>query len=220
MTLEKDGYDVFEAKDGEEALLKFKDHEPDLLILDVVMPNLDGYSVCKKIRETSSVPILFLSSRQEEVDRIIGLESGGDDYIAKPFSPRELLLKISIIRRRTNGISIANQQLKSDTKNQESPSNNCFKKNQFILDFQQYCAFYKNEKINLTATEFEILKVLAATPQKIFSRDELMDFVYGNDIVVTDRTIDTHIKRLRQKFAKFEYNPIETAHGIGYRISV
>lgn len=205
--VEKAGMAVLQASDGRQALDMAGKHKPDLLVLDISMPELDGLEVCRSLRKNSDVPILFLSSRDEEVDRIIGLELGGDDYVTKPFSPRELVARINAILKRRNGAATA----PADQPQKLSHG-------KVTIDAASYTAFCDGKAVPLTATEFMLLLALFRNAERVFTRDELMDRAYG-DITVADRTIDSHIRRVRQKFALHDINDvIETVHGIGYKL--
>jgi two-component system OmpR family response regulator len=203
--LQKAGFDVEEASNGVQALDMAQHHHYDCMILDIAMPEMDGLELCKKLRKTSEIPILFLSARDEEIDRIIGFEIGGDDYVTKPFSPRELVSRIHAILKRSSP-RIAT----------ESPAS--LQKGALRVDVERYCAFWHHTAIPLTATEFMLLATLLQHPEKVYSRDALMDSAY-RDITVSDRTIDSHIRRIRQKCAEYgALNVIETMHGFGYKM--
>lgn len=202
--LEKAGFGVEAAVNGKEALEKASARIFDCIVLDITMPEMDGLEVCKTLRKTSEIPILFLSSRDEEIDRIIGFEIGGDDYVTKPFSPRELVARLGAILKRTA----------PKARNPEK----ALQKGALRVDEERYTAFWHEKAIPLTATEFMLLSTLLKHPEKIYNRDELMDGAY-QDVTVSDRTIDSHIRRIRQKFADIGAdNIIETMHGIGYKV--
>ncbi len=203
--LEKAGMQGVAAADGAQALERAA-QSPDLIVLDISMPELDGLEVCRRLRKTSDVPILFLSSRDEEIDRIVGLELGGDDYVTKPFSPRELIARINaILKRRTGGAAPAKQPVLAH--------------GNVSIDTVSYTASCAGKTVPLTATEFMLLLALFRHPNKVFTRDELMDQAYDVNITVSDRTIDSHIRRIRSKFASCGANDvIATNHGIGYKL--
>lgn len=206
--LKKEGFIAIEADNGEEALRQFQAQQPELVILDIVMPELDGTAVCKALRRISAIPIIFLSSRDDEVDRILGLELGGDDYVTKPFSPRELVARVRAILRRGKA---------------ESPSAlitalATLQQGRLRLDQSRYSAWWEQQEIVLTLTEFGILRTLLSHPGKVFAREQLMDGSYQDYRVVSDRTIDSHVRRVRAKFKALGADPIETLHGIGYRL--
>ena len=211
--VEKAGFEALEAEDGAQALQRVADDEPDLVVLDVMMPEMDGTEVCRRLRADSDVPIVFLSSRDEEIDRILGLELGGDDYVTKPFSPRELMARIKAVLRRIDG------QVQAGTVDEEKERESReLSHGQLRLNMDEYRAFWGDEELELTRREFELLEVLLGYPGKVFSRSELMTRAYGTGVVVSDRTIDSHIRRLRRKFDPLDAAPVETVHGIGYRL--
>lgn len=206
--LKKDGFTTCEAGDGEQALSQFQAVQPDLVILDIVMPELNGTEVCKKLRRNSAIPIIFLSSRDDEVDRILGLELGGDDYVTKPFSPRELTARVRAILRRGKG----------EGPTVAVPDEHWLEHGRLRLAVDRYLAFWQGQEVVLTLTEFGILRTLLQHPGKVFNRDQLMDGGYQDYRVVSDRTIDSHVRRVRAKFKAVGADPIETLHGIGYRL--
>lgn len=212
-TLDKAGYDVTEATNGAEALVRFKEKSPDLMVLDILMPEMDGTDVCKEIRKHSNIPIIFLTSLDEEADRIIGLELGGDDYITKPFSPRELLARVKAVLRRLQ----PHVDIKADYRETKKIHGS------LTLDLTSFEVSWKSMRIPLTAMEFHLLQALFDHPNKVYNRDELMEKAYDDNTVVTDRTIDSHIRRIRKKFlektADTSADPIETVHGFGYRLA-
>ena len=213
-SVEKEGFAVVEAEDGAQALELISDDEPDLVVLDVMMPEMDGTEVCRRLRADSDVPVVFLSSRDEEIDRILGLELGGDDYVTKPFSPRELMARIKAVLRRVDGEVRAGQP-KDDT---HAPRGQQLSHGSLELNLDEYRAFWNEDEVELTRREFDLLRVLLGYPGKVFSRSELMNRAYGTGVIVSDRTIDSHIRRLRNKFSPLDADPIETVHGIGYRL--
>jgi two-component system OmpR family response regulator len=207
--LTRAGFRTVEAADGAAALALFDAHAPDLLVLDITMPELDGTEVCRALRRRSRVPILFLSSRDEEIDRVLGLELGGDDYMTKPFSPRELVARVKAILRRLQPPEPAPEP---------APAAHLLRVGLLALDLDRFEAAWDGQPVALTATELHLLRTLMGFPGKVYSRDALMDGAYGGDVTVTDRTIDSHIRRVRQKFAAVGGDPVETVHGVGYRL--
>ncbi|HEV8027037.1 MAG TPA: response regulator [Stellaceae bacterium] len=205
--LDRAGFEIAQAGDGRSALEHFADVAPDLVVLDVLLPGLDGLDVCRELRRRSTVPILFLSSKDEEVDRIVGLEIGGDDYLVKPFSPRELVARVKVLLRRAAASALPPA---------EGP---VLRHGRLTLDLERARAAWDDREVALTATEFAILRTLLRRPGKVYSRDNLMDGAYGVGKVVSDRTIDSHVRRLRAKFAALGAEPIETLHGFGYKLS-
>ncbi len=205
--LEKAGMATAVATNGVEALRQAEAAKPALIVLDVGMPEMDGLEVCRRLRKTSDVPILFLSARDEEIDRILGLELGGDDYVTKPFSPRELVARINVILRR----------LKAPVAKPETER--ALNHGGFELDPGRRSASFAGSDLGLTAREFAIMQTLLARPGIVFGRGPLMDAAYDHNIHVSDRTIDSHIRNIRAKFAEFGcLSAIETVHGVGFRL--
>lgn len=202
--LERDGFDVVCATNGVEALAAVRAHAIDLVVLDVVMPELDGLSVCRRLREERAVPIVFLSSRGEEVDRINGLELGGDDYVVKPFSPRELATRVKAVLRRSSRVAPV-----------EAPAVLAY--GRLCLDTTAHEAHVDDTPVDLTATEFSLLRILLESRGRAFSRAELIDAVRDDAYHVTERTVDTHVRRIRAKLRALDVDPIETVHGVGYK---
>jgi len=205
--LQKEGYEVIEAYDGEEAVKKAATMSPDLILLDVMLPKLDGFGACKKIRENQSTPILMLTAREEEVDKVLGLELGADDYITKPFSVRELMARIRANMRRNNGEELG--------KNEDVDK---IEIGEFILDCNKYELYRENELIYLTVREFELLRFFATRKDKIFSRESLLEQVWGYEYYGDVRTVDVTVRRLREKMETDASNPqyIITKRGVGY----
>lgn len=207
--LEKAGMTVYQAINGLEALQKFQQANIQLIVLDINMPEMDGIECCREVRKTSDIPILFLSSRDDEIDRILGLEIGGDDYVTKPFSPRELVARINAILKRTT--------IKENTNN--SPKQT-FQIGKLSLNLEQYTAQWEQQKVTLTATEFAILTLFVKQSQRVFNREHIMQHAYQFNVHVSDRTIDSHIRHIRAKFRQQGCESIiETLHGIGYKLS-
>jgi two-component system OmpR family response regulator len=221
--LEKDGYSPLEATDGRETLEMVDEHAPDLVILDIMMPEMDGTDVCKKLRADSDVPIVFLSSRDDEVDRVVGLELGGDDYVTKPFSPRELVARVKAVLRRTGGASeggddAADTAEASENETESTPEERVLEHGKLRLDLDRFRAFWGDREVELTNTEFGVLETLLGYPGKVYSRHELMEGAYHDGTIVSDRTIDSHVRGIRQKFEEVGADPIETVRGRGYRL--
>jgi two-component system OmpR family response regulator len=202
--LERAGFGVATARNGTETLQQVRRGPVDLIVLDIGMPEMDGLEVCRQIRKTSDVPILFLSARDEEIDRVLGLEIGGDDYVTKPFSARELVARVNVILKRgRNGV--------------KAPA--AMSHGQVRLDASKHAVWFGEAPITLTALEFEILTAFMARPEVVFSRDQIMEAAYGGGTFVSDRTIDSHIRNLRAKFAEAGCASIvETVHGVGFRL--
>lgn len=207
--LEQAGMRVNEAGDGAEALERFKADLPDLVVLDILMPEMDGLEVCRQLRRHAETPIVFLTSRSDEIDRIIGLEIGGDDYVVKPFSPRELVARIHAILRRLR------KRADESSSEMEKP----FIRGKLLLDGHSRVTSWDGREVALTATEFSLLQTMLRHPVKAFTRDELMDLAYEHNSVVNDRTIDSHVRGVRSKFAAIDgEHVIETVHGVGYKL--
>lgn len=207
-TLTKAGMETVVARDGAEALEQFQRHAPALIVLDVGMPEMDGLEVCRQIRKTSNVPILFLSARDEEIDRVLGLEIGGDDYVTKPFSPRELVARVNVILRRATGRS-----------EPEPEATQALVVGALEIDAERHKVLFNKTEIILTAIEFAIIRSFARRPGMVFTREQVMRAAYDNNIHVSDRTIDSHIRNLRAKFSAVGcLDAIETVHGVGFRL--
>jgi two-component system OmpR family response regulator len=205
--LQKAGLETVEAEDGEAALLAIAADAPDLLVLDINMPRMNGLEVCRRVRATSELPILFLSSRDEEIDRVLGIELGADDYVVKPFSPREVTARVQAILRRARPAPVS------------EPAEGRLAHGRLGLDPEAWQASWDGQPLALTVTEFGILRALAAAPAKVFTRDALIDRVRGPGFAITDRTIDSHVRNLRAKFAKLGgHDVVETRAGVGYRL--
>lgn len=203
--LDEAGYDVVTANTGEGALAAARAERPDLVILDVGLPGLDGYDVTRVIRSTSATPIIMLTARSEETDRIIGLELGADDYVVKPFSPRELMARVKAVLRRSTG-TVTSETIRSGD---------------VLIDVAKRTVARGAETIELTASEFEILSHLAASPGRVFTRGQLLEAVRGVSFESYERSIDAHIKNIRKKLEPEPRTPVyvETVHGIGYRFA-
>lgn len=211
--LEKANYQVFIAKDGLQALDICSQYSLDLVVLDINMAEMDGLECCQEIRKTSEVPIIFLSSRDEEIDRILGLEIGGDDYVTKPFSPRELVARIKAILKRTKTVTTA------VIVDKERPT--VFSKGSLHINTEQHTVHWTDKSISLTAIEFAILLQLLKQPKRVYSREQIMNGAYQDNIQVSDRTIDSHIRHIRQKFTDAGCQAIiETQHSVGYKLSI
>jgi two-component system OmpR family response regulator len=205
--LAREGFGVIEAEDGAKGLALAAAQMPDLIILDISMPELDGTEVCRRIRRGSRVPIIFLSARDDEIDRILGLELGGDDYVSKPFSPRELVARVKAVLRRL------------DERMPLPQTDNQMHHGMLRLDLDGHQAYWGDGEIVLTVTEFALLRTLAGRPGKVFSREGLMDGAYALNHYVSDRTVDSHIRRVRAKFQAAGGTPVETVHGLGYKLT-
>jgi two-component system response regulator ChvI len=208
MALEAEGFAVRTYTDGAEALRGLTASPVDLAILDIKMPRMDGMELLERLRRQTDLPVIFLTSKDDEVDELMGLRMGADDYIKKPFSQRLLIERIRALLRR--------ETLRSDG---TSPAGESLTRGELTLDSARHLCTWKGQPVDLTVTEFLLLKSLASRPGHVKSRDQLMDAAYGEHIYVDDRTIDSHIKRLRKKFRVLdgEFAQIETLYGVGYR---
>jgi two-component system OmpR family response regulator len=203
--LESAGHVVVAREDGNKGLEAALAEEPELVVLDIMMPGLDGIEVCRRLRTSSAVPVLFLSAKDEEIDKIIGLEVGGDDYITKPFSKRELVARVKAMLRRVE--MSASPPASSEAKTH----------GKLVLDAERFEVSWNGRPVVLTVTEFGLLEALIRHPGKVYTRAELVERAYRFDNHVTERTIDTHVKRIRKKFDSGS-QPIETVFGLGYRL--
>ncbi len=210
MVLEAEGFKVTTFRDGAEALRGLTADPPDLAVLDIKMPRMDGIELLQKLREKSNMPVIFLTSKDDEVDELLGLRMGADDYIKKPFSQRLLIERVRAVVRRLDTQKAQGGQGVSAT---------ALKRGDLVLDPAQHLCLWKALPVDLTVTEFLIIQALAQRPGHVKSRDQLIDAAYGEHIYVDDRTIDSHIKRLRKKFRDVdqEFSHIETLYGVGYK---
>ena len=223
LALEAEGYEVVTYKDGEEGLAGLTASPPDLAILDVKMPRLDGFELLSRLGATPRIPVIFLTSKDEEVDEILGLRLGADDYITKPFSQRLLFERIRAVLRRYGRADVS--QPPSTTPVQYLPhqeSSHRIVRGDLELDDERYFVTWRGHAVVLTVTEYMMLKSLCDRPGVVKTRDQLINDAYGENIYVDDRTIDSHIKRLRKKFKQVDdgFNQIETLYGAGYRYKI
>lgn len=205
----KEGYEPIVAKDGMEAWELFERSEPCIVLLDVMMPGMDGYKVCEKIRDVSQVPIILITAKGEDYERVMGLDIGADDYVVKPFSPGEVMARIRAVLRRMG-------KLETDKKNK------IININDLTVNLDTYTVFIGGEKVPLTKKEVETMWLLAENPSKVFTRDNLLDSLWGQDYFGDSRTVDSHIKRLRAKIDKVEHSSweIKTIWGLGYKLEL
>ena len=207
LALEAEGYEIDTYSDGEQALMGLSRRPADLAILDIKMPRMTGTELLEKLRAKTAMPVIFLTSKDDELDEALGLGLGADDYITKPFSQRLLLARIQAVLRRTAAAD------------DHAPSQKAIRQGNLLLDAERHQVQWKEKDVKLTVTEFLLLHALAARPGHVKSRDQLMDAAYGESVFLDDRTIDSHIKRLRRKFKASDkaFDQIETLYGIGYR---
>ena len=205
-----EGFEPVVAGDGEEAIRLFAQYNPDVVLLDVMMPKEDGYEVCRKIRSKSNVPVILITARGEDFDKIMGLDIGADDYIVKPFSPREVMARVrAVMRRMTKAVKGATSENMLSIGNLE-------------INLEEYTLHISGNKISLTKKEIETMWTLATNPNKVFTRDNLLDSLWGFDYFGDSRTVDSHIKRLRSKLDVIEHPTwtIKTIWGVGYKFEI
>jgi DNA-binding response OmpR family regulator len=205
--LEREGFQTLVAHDGQQALALAARYKPGFVILDLMLPNIDGWEVCRELRRTSDVPLLILSAREEELDRVLGLSLGADDYVVKPFSPRELVARVKAILRRTRAYPSASQALLSS--------------GDLMLDRDKRKVTLDGQPVALTPSEYTLLQALMAAPGRVFSRQELLEHLYPDGDAVIDRVVDVHIGKLRQKIETDATQPhyVLTVRGIGYQFA-
>ena len=203
---QKDGFIVYTAYDGLTALKTARDKQPDILVLDLMLPGMDGWDICRTLRRDSDVPILMLTARDEESDRLVGLEIGADDYVTKPFSPKEVVARVKAILRRTKRATVKTEPVRMGD---------------VVIDLEQYQVTKGGQAIELTPTEFKILELLAANPGRVFSRLQIVEQIQGYSFEGYERTVDAHVKNLRRKIEENPKEPeyIHTIYGVGYRMA-
>mgnify|MGYP001329837243 CR=1 FL=1 len=202
--LEKEGYEVTVVASGEEGWEVWENNPPDMWILDIMLPGMDGYEFCKRIRAESEVPIIIISAKDDEIDKILGLELGGDDYLTKPFSPRELVARVKRLFKRT----VPQRQTKQQNLER-------MKVGELLIYLDERRIFWKGEEFEVTTKEYDMLLLLAQNPNRAFSREELLLNIWGNDYFGSDRAVDDLVKRIRKKLPDI---PLETVWGFGYRL--
>jgi two-component system, OmpR family, alkaline phosphatase synthesis response regulator PhoP len=209
--LEQEGYAVEEAATGAEGLDRIKRRQPDLVLLDLMLPGMPGLEICRLLRnakETATLPILIVTAKGTEVDKVLGLEMGADDYVVKPFSPRELIARVKALLRRANPDIAA-------------PKSGIWERGRLKMDFDTYQVFVDGKRHELALREFELLRFFVEHPMRVYSREQLLDLVWGRDTFVEPRTVDVHVRRLRQHVEKDDANPelILTVRSVGYRFN-
>jgi two-component system response regulator ChvI len=211
IALEAEGYQITTYTDGASAIDGFKTSPPDLVILDIKMPRMDGMEMLRRLRQKSDIPVIFLTSKDDEVDELFGLKMGADDFIKKPFSQRLLIERVKALMRRNAS--------KEPVDNKEAAYTKVLQQGPLCIDSQHNVCTWRGEPVKLTVTEFLILKALVSRPGVVKSRNALMDATYDDQVYVDDRTVDSHIKRLRKKFRAVDntFDMVETLYGIGYR---
>ena len=211
MTLEAEGFEVDTYNDGQSALDAFTKNMPELAVLDIKMPRMDGMDLLQRLRQKSAIPVIFLTSKDDEIDEVLGLRMGADDYVRKPFSQRLLVERIRALLRRQDAIATGEVG--------ETEASKVMVRGNLTMDPLRHAVKWKGQDVSLTVTEFLLLQALAQRPGFVKSRDQLMDVAYDDQVYVDDRTIDSHIKRLRKKMRSVDpdFTAIETLYGIGYR---
>lgn len=206
--LEKEQFQTKSALDGESALKLFAEFKPDIVILDLMLPGIDGYQVCREIRKTSQVPILMLSAKGEVFDRVLGLELGADDYLVKPFDTKELMARVKALFRRVQ------------TPKSQEQHGDYVEYPDLLVNMTNYSVVYKEQNIDMPPKELELLYFLASSPNHVFTREQLLDHIWGYEYIGDTRTVDVHIKRLREKIKDNQHWSISTVWGIGYKFEV
>ncbi|MEM0907826.1 MAG: response regulator transcription factor [Pseudomonadota bacterium] len=211
IALESEGFDVETYNDGASGLEGLSVRPPDLAVLDIKMPRMDGLELLRRLRQSTDLPVIFLTSKDDEIDELFGLKMGADDFIRKPFSQRLLVERIRAVLRRA--------QARAAPPEKEIDASRILERGDLVMDSERHTSTWKNEQVVLTVTEFLILQALAQRPGVVKSRNALMDAAYDDHVYVDDRTIDSHIKRLRKKFKQVDddFDMIETLYGVGYR---
>lgn len=203
----KECYDTKTVGDGESALLEYKNYQPDLILLDLMLPGIDGYQVCREIRTQSNVPIIMLSAKGEVFDKVLGLELGADDYIIKPFDSKEMVARVKAVLRR----------YQTAAPKKQDPDIKCVEYPDLVINLTNYSVLYKNQVIDMPPKELELLYFLAASPNQVFTREQLLDNIWGYEYLGDTRTVDVHVKRLREKIKDHKNWGITTVWGIGYK---
>ena len=209
--LTKECYDTKIVNDGEEALTAFEQYNPSLILLDLMLPGIDGYQVCREIRTKSNVPIIMLSAKGEIFDKVLGLELGADDYIMKPFDSKELVARVKAVLRRYQPIKpIAATPI----------ATKCVEYPDLTINLSNYSVIYNGKQVDMPPKELELLYFLAASPNQVFTREQLLDHIWGYEYIGDTRTVDVHVKRLREKIKDHEAWQLSTVWGIGYKFEV
>ena len=208
--LTKELYETRTASDGEEALTAFREFSPDLILLDLMLPGIDGYEVCRRIRQDSNTPIIMLSAKGETFDKVLGLELGADDYMIKPFDPKELVARVKAVLRRT---AVPRQEPEKET-------GEIARYPGLVVNRTNYSVEYDGHTIYMPPKELELLYFLASSPNRVFTREQLLDHIWGYEYIGDTRTVDVHIKRLREKIKDHDNWAITTVWGIGYKFEV
>ena len=213
--LTKECYDTKIVNDGEEALTAFEQYNPNMILLDLMLPGIDGYQVCREIRAKSNVPIIMLSAKGEIFDKVLGLELGADDYIMKPFDSKELVARVKAVLRRFQPIKPP-----AAAATPVAPSAKCVEYPDLVVNLSNYSVIYNGKQIDMPPKELELLYFLASSPNQVFTREQLLDHIWGYEYVGDTRTVDVHVKRLREKINDHDAWQLSTVWGIGYKFEV
>ncbi len=209
--LTKECFDTKTVNDGEEALAAFEQYAPNLILLDLMLPGIDGYQVCREIRAKSDTPVIMLSAKGEIFDKVLGLELGADDYIMKPFDSKELVARVKAVLRRYHPAS---------KKNSSAPNVKCVEYPGLIVNLSNYSVLYQGQPVDMPPKELELLYFLASSPNQVFTREQLLDHIWGYEYIGDTRTVDVHVKRLREKIKDYGSWSLATVWGIGYKFEV
>ncbi|MBP3451865.1 MAG: response regulator transcription factor [Agathobacter sp.] len=209
--LTKECYDTKIVNDGEDALAAFDSYNPNMILLDLMLPGIDGYQVCREVRTKSNVPIIMLSAKGEIFDKVLGLELGADDYIMKPFDSKELVARVKAVLRRYQPAKTVAASV---------PETKCVEYPDLIINLSNYSVLYKGKQVDMPPKELELLYFLAASPNQVFTREQLLDHIWGYEYIGDTRTVDVHVKRLREKIKDHKKWQIATVWGIGYKFEV
>ena len=208
--LTKECFDTKIVNDGEEALQAFETYSPNLILLDLMLPGIDGYQVCREVRTKSNIPIIMLSAKGEIFDKVLGLELGADDYMMKPFDSKELVARVKAVLRRYQPVKT--EEPASDIK--------CVKYTDLVINLSNYSVLYRGEQVDMPPKELELLYFLASSPNQVFTRQQLLDHIWGYEYIGDTRTVDVHVKRLREKIKDHANWSLATVWGIGYKFEV
>lgn len=214
--LTKECYDTMIVNDGEEALTAFEQYSPNLILLDLMLPGIDGYQVCREIRAKSNVPIIMLSAKGEIFDKVLGLELGADDYIMKPFDSKELVARVKAVLRRFQPV----KPPASAPVTPVAPAAKCVEYPDLVVNLSNYSVLYQGKQVDMPPKELELLYFLAASPNQVFTREQLLDHIWGYEYMGDTRTVDVHVKRLREKIKDHDVWQLATVWGIGYKFEV
>lgn len=204
----REGYETCEVYNGTDAIKKFEEFKPNLIMLDIMLPGIDGYQVCREIRKISNVPVIMLTAKGDTFDKVLGLELGADDYMVKPFEPKELIARIKAVLRRY------------EVKDKEAENGNKLTFTNLEINMDNYTVTYHGNELSFPPKEFELLYFLAKRPNQVFTRDQLLDKIWGYEYIGDTRTVDVHIKRIREKFDESESWSVKTVWGVGYKFEV